>query len=221
VSGDDATSAKGNSAMIAHALGLSRTPSSGYARLGGPGSTMGGRVARSTSASSSSGRSAYSLRTGGNGAKSGKVEGGMQGFDVTAPLPDELARGLSKSKSTSRQRSSTTESADHAGPKSASAKGPAALTSLAQRSNTVQVASTAEKPKLVARARTSTEKQIESVREKKEKIRKVRECVKCSQRIEDGRWIQVDGGGVLCEHCWKNMYLPKVNTPFRALKIQD
>jgi hypothetical protein len=134
----------------------------------------------------------------------------MQGFGAAAPLGDERPRGLSKSKSTSRQRSLVTESADHTGPKSASAKGPTAHLSLAHRSNTVQVASTTEKPKLVARARTSTEKQIEAVREKKEKIRKVRECVKCSRRIEDGRWIQVDGGGVLCEHCWKNMYLPKV-----------
>jgi hypothetical protein len=29
-------------------------------------------------------------------------------------------------------------------------------------------------------------------------------------KIEDGRWIQMDEGNVLCERCWKNMYLPKV-----------
>lgn len=40
--------------------------------------------------------------------------------------------------------------------------------------------------------------------------RKDRTCVGCDSKIEDGRWIQMDGGNVLCEHCWKNMYLPKV-----------
>jgi len=33
--------------------------------------------------------------------------------------------------------------------------------------------------------------------------------VRCSSKIEDERWIPVDGGGVLCDKCWKNMYLPK------------
>jgi hypothetical protein len=42
------------------------------------------------------------------------------------------------------------------------------------------------------------------------KRRKKKECVKCEKIIEDGRWIQTDTGGVLCEKCWKNMYLPKV-----------
>ncbi|KAL4077325.1 hypothetical protein V8B97DRAFT_1866260 [Scleroderma yunnanense] len=39
--------------------------------------------------------------------------------------------------------------------------------------------------------------------------REDRICARCSTKIEDGRWIQTDGGGVLCERCWKNMYLPK------------
>ncbi|KAF8447890.1 hypothetical protein L210DRAFT_3390119 [Boletus edulis BED1] len=39
--------------------------------------------------------------------------------------------------------------------------------------------------------------------------RKGRICAKCDCKIEDGRWIQMDGGNVLCERCWKNMYLPK------------
>ncbi|KAI6028469.1 hypothetical protein F5J12DRAFT_381505 [Pisolithus orientalis] len=34
-------------------------------------------------------------------------------------------------------------------------------------------------------------------------------CVRCKTKIEDGRWIQMDEGSVLCERCWKNMYLPK------------
>lgn len=39
---------------------------------------------------------------------------------------------------------------------------------------------------------------------------KNRICAGCDSKIEDGRWIQMDGGNVLCERCWKNMYLPKV-----------
>ncbi|KZT71289.1 hypothetical protein DAEQUDRAFT_724238 [Daedalea quercina L-15889] len=34
-------------------------------------------------------------------------------------------------------------------------------------------------------------------------------CAKCTKVIEDGRWIQMEGGSVLCDRCWKNMYLPK------------
>ncbi|KAF9061901.1 hypothetical protein BDP27DRAFT_1337379 [Rhodocollybia butyracea] len=64
--------------------------------------------------------------------------------------------------------------------------------------------------------------------------KKIKVCIRCDKRIEDGRWISVElpgskgvgagasfnagsaGGekekkdkGVLCEKCWKNMYLPK------------
>ena len=39
---------------------------------------------------------------------------------------------------------------------------------------------------------------------------KERFCAKCTKVIEDGRWIQMEGGSVLCDRCWKNMYLPKV-----------
>ncbi|GJJ12567.1 hypothetical protein Clacol_006810 [Clathrus columnatus] len=42
---------------------------------------------------------------------------------------------------------------------------------------------------------------------------RVRICVKCDMRIENGRWIRMDSnstkGGILCELCWKSMYLPK------------
>ncbi|KAL0577887.1 hypothetical protein V5O48_004123 [Marasmius crinis-equi] len=47
---------------------------------------------------------------------------------------------------------------------------------------------------------------------------RVRVCASCDKRIDDGRWIQIDGEegkkkvsekGVLCEGCWKGMYLPK------------
>jgi PDZ and LIM domain protein 5/6/7 len=36
-------------------------------------------------------------------------------------------------------------------------------------------------------------------------------CLRCSKDIEDEKWISVENGrGVLCDKCWKNMYLPKV-----------
>ncbi|KAF9564414.1 hypothetical protein CPC08DRAFT_705366 [Agrocybe pediades] len=41
-------------------------------------------------------------------------------------------------------------------------------------------------------------------------------CVRCENVIDDGRWVSVGAdmpaskaGGVLCEKCWKGMYLPK------------
>jgi hypothetical protein len=176
---------------------------------------MGGRIARSTSGSSSSGRSAYSLGTS-SSIKTGDSNPGVRlerSHSAAVPPTDESEplRGLSKSKSTSRQNKSFLTESEDDDVKSASAKSVAAP--MAHRSNTVQVpvSYSADKPKLVARARTSTQKQTEAVREKKERIRKLRVCVKCDGRIEDGRWIQVDGGAVLCEHCWKNMYLPKVS----------
>lgn len=138
------------------------------------------------------------------GVKSGKMEEDV--FSAVIPPTDEPLRN---SKSTGMQKSFAAESEDDFGSKLASAKGSIAPSPMAHRSNTVQCPSTTDKPKLVARARTSTLKQTETVKEKKEKIRKLRVCVKCDKKIEDGRWIQVDGGGVLCEHCWKNMYLPK------------
>lgn len=39
---------------------------------------------------------------------------------------------------------------------------------------------------------------------------RTRTCASCDETIEDGKWIPMDGGGVLCDRCWKNMYLPKV-----------
>ncbi|PPR00663.1 hypothetical protein CVT26_012320, partial [Gymnopilus dilepis] len=39
--------------------------------------------------------------------------------------------------------------------------------------------------------------------------RRPKTCLRCQKVIEDGRWVSVDNGGVLCEKCWKGMYLPK------------
>jgi len=39
--------------------------------------------------------------------------------------------------------------------------------------------------------------------------RRSRDCASCDTSVDDGKWIPMDGGGVLCDKCWKNMYLPK------------
>ncbi|EMD38262.1 hypothetical protein CERSUDRAFT_93791 [Gelatoporia subvermispora B] len=64
-------------------------------------------------------------------------------------------------------------------------------------------------PKLPTRSHTSPTLGAGSSRAVPKKRPTVRVCVKCDKTIEDGRWIQMDGGSVLCDRCWKNMYLPK------------
>ncbi|KAF9448027.1 hypothetical protein P691DRAFT_760277 [Macrolepiota fuliginosa MF-IS2] len=83
------------------------------------------------------------------------------------------------------------------------------------RSNTVQVPPHSPEnkpPKLPVRAKTTNDRDkslLEPLAARKEKVRKLRVCLRCEKRIEDGRWVKVDTGGALCERCWKNMYLPK------------
>jgi hypothetical protein len=89
----------------------------------------------------------------------------------------------------------------------------------AQRSNTVQGVVQVQSPdvksvKLPVRAQSEREKPAGvgegKVLPRKEKPRKPKVCLKCTVAIENGRWVSTDGGGVLCEKCWKHMYLPKV-----------
>ncbi|KAI1794620.1 hypothetical protein LXA43DRAFT_114550 [Ganoderma leucocontextum] len=49
---------------------------------------------------------------------------------------------------------------------------------------------------------------------------RTRTCVRCVKPIEDGRWIQVEGGTVLCDKCWKNMYLPKCRRCNKTIEKQ-
>jgi hypothetical protein len=56
--------------------------------------------------------------------------------------------------------------------------------------------------------RTSQESSASGLARRREKVLT---CIRCSKDIEDKRWISVENGrGVLCDKCWKNMYLPKV-----------
>ncbi|KAI6166943.1 hypothetical protein EDD17DRAFT_1752278 [Pisolithus thermaeus] len=88
------------------------------------------------------------------------------------------------------------------------------------RSNTVPGPASPENkaPKLPARSHTNPSlPHVHSERVKAtSKVARIRNgsaehhnCARCGTKIEDGRWIQMDGGSVLCERCWKNMYLPK------------
>ncbi|KAH9945876.1 uncharacterized protein BXZ73DRAFT_95394 [Epithele typhae] len=62
-------------------------------------------------------------------------------------------------------------------------------------------------PKLPMRAHTSPTMSSSSRGERGASRHKA--CVRCEKRIDDGRWIAMEGGSVLCDRCWKNMYLPK------------
>jgi len=54
--------------------------------------------------------------------------------------------------------------------------------------------------------RSGADKRVNAERTRE---RRKRQCVKCQTNIDEGRWIEMDEGSVLCEKCWKNMYLPK------------
>ena len=77
--------------------------------------------------------------------------------------------------------------------------------------------SVAKSPKLPTRSHTSPtlpsgrlEQRRSGASTKSRAPPRARVCVRCEKRIDDGRWIQMEGGSVLCDKCWKNMYLPKV-----------
>ncbi|KAL5529143.1 hypothetical protein ACEPAG_5117 [Sanghuangporus baumii] len=67
----------------------------------------------------------------------------------------------------------------------------------------------ARSPKLPARSRTTPAMGGKESKEEVAAKRRPRQCTKCNKSIDDGRWIRAEGAGVLCERCWKTMYLPK------------
>lgn len=89
-----------------------------------------------------------------------------------------------------------------------------ATTTLAKRSNTVQSPDSRRSLKLPTRSKTGPPREssaLQDTERHERRVKKAKVCLKCDKKIEDGRWVQVDAGGVLCEKCWKNMYLPKVS----------
>ncbi|KAF8163608.1 hypothetical protein B0H34DRAFT_795296 [Crassisporium funariophilum] len=238
---------RANSSAIAHALGLSQTPPSDYAKLGGPGIMgAGGRLGRSISGSSSGsgGKSGYSKGTNG-GVKAGIVGGTGSEKAMETLLEDTNAAagvaaasdeeafisGLIKNNSTGKKMSfgssrggslrriDTTSSNASLGEGKGNGIGsgpPSAGGSKAHRSNTIQnphPATPESKPiKLPMRSLTSPQLERDKALDGSSRMKKPRRpkvCLRCQNSIDDGRWVSVDGGGVLCEKCWKNMYLPK------------
>ena len=189
-------------------------------------------------ASASSMQSALSAGSGSIYSKSSDTGTGLGGLntrmetlleDISIEVGPRSTQGASlnpgspliKSKSASALASSTN------GPTSGAVK--------AQRSNTVTSPET-KAPKLPTRSITSPtyqrdsskdssrtrgvvdEKSVESVKERapnvERKAPEKRKCIRCETTLVDKRWVQMDGGSVLCEKCWKNMYLPKVGFYF-------
>lgn len=189
-----------NSSIIAQALGLSGTPPRDYEILGGPGVTgFGDREGRK-----SSGRSSASSRS------------------RSRHPSEERAMKLSINTSPSRSTVSTNS-------------GPPPPSPSTKRSNTVQAhhhSTEVRPPKLPARSNTTPlldrGKQLDGHatdrdgdrKDKGERTRKVRVCVKCDNKIEDGRWVKCDGGTVLCDLCWKSMYLPRCRRCSKAIEKQ-
>ena len=77
-------------------------------------------------------------------------------------------------------------------------------------SSTLPLSPPTKSPKLPVRARTTPAMSTKEDGIEHRTRSRPRTCTKCSKRIEDGRWIKAEGAGVLCERCWKTMYLPKV-----------
>jgi hypothetical protein len=200
---------RNNSTRIAQAFGLSQTPPSAYGRLGGPGL---GTPARGHSRASSSGsaQSAYSSKSpvargdatatpSGSRSGAGKLERQMDSMADDARRP-----ALSTSKSTGRQRSFSPE-----------AKRKDLTRDMDDSASTRSRSRRNSPDRTLKPARTSPTRERSTTRDdsKRERaVRKPKVCIRCEKKIDDGKWVQVDGGGVLCEKCWKNMYLPKVRS---------
>ena len=229
-----------NSAVIAQALGLSQTPPSDYGKIGGPG-VMGGKNGsisrrnarpdsmkemekameeariktrnRQPSSRSSSQRSLlYRADTTSSIASSRKDDD----FKGSSGLKTHRSNTIQSPKHSLLYRADTTSSTTSSR-KDDEFKG-SGNGLKAHRSNTIQSprSTSPEKAvKLPMRALTSPklerDKSLDGTGVRKEKVGKAKVCLKCQKVIDNGRWVSVDGGGVLCERCWKNMYLPKVS----------
>ena len=144
----------------------------------------------------------------------------------TMDTPKAMKRSLSAStvrtvaKSTGaidRAMETLLEDGDPFSPTASAASLPAPF---AERDRDSQRDSVTKSPKLPTRSHTSPTlpsgrgSGAEQRRSGASKRPRVRVCVRCEQKIDDGRWIAMEGGSVLCDRCWKNMYLPKVSLLF-------
>ena len=210
VSGSDDgpfTRSRANSAVIAHALGLSQTPPSEYGKMGGPG-VMGGRRRDSSISRRNAGPDSLE-----------EMEKALEEAKIKT-------RNKQPSFGSSSQRShlyrADTTSSISSSRKNDDVIGNGGDGVKARRSNTIQSSRPTSPVKLPMRALTSPkfdrDKALDGTSARKERVRKARVCLKCQKVIDNERWVSVDGGGVLCEKCWKNMYLPKVRFLLHACR---
>ncbi|TFK92297.1 hypothetical protein K466DRAFT_241142 [Polyporus arcularius HHB13444] len=82
--------------------------------------------------------------------------------------------------------------------------------------------SISKSPKVPMRSHTSPTLSTGRLEQRRSTQRRptTKACVRCERTIEDGRWIQMEGGSVLCDKCWKNMYLPKCRRCNKAIEKQ-
>ena len=264
--GDSAIRARAradSSSTVARALGLSQTPPSEYAKLGGPGvKGVGGRMRSASGTSSASNGSRGAQSTSNSNPRERGMEtlmendgkttttmamtmtsagaaGGMQRslFGSVSSTRSALRRADTAGSSTSSRDERSRRLQDDAG--ESVIGGVSGGGSKAHRSNTVpghqpqqlQSPDGGKPVKLPMRSLTSPQLERavplggvgngggasakgKGVLKKERAAKKVRACLRCAKTIEDGRWVSVDGGGALCERCWKNMYLPKVRFCF-------
>lgn len=154
---------------------------------------------RSSSSSGSSSAFGY------GSTQSGSVSGRERSNSAASASASNYSRSTAKS-TQGLERAMETLFEEGSSTTGSSAAGP-----LKGRSNTLATPLSPEQkaPKLPTRSLTSpSTATFDDARRAKKK----KECMRCERTIEDGRWIATDTGGVLCERCWKNMYLPKVGS---------
>ncbi|KDR73623.1 hypothetical protein GALMADRAFT_212467 [Galerina marginata CBS 339.88] len=228
-----------SASAIAQALGLSRSPPGSYARLGGPGVGLGrsasGRREVREGGGGSVGGSSRSGRDREDKGKGKEREGErVMDKDKDKDKGKGKERAFGSSSSNGALRTIDTLSAnklykDDYNNTNANKEADDIDTARVGRSNTVQGlnsphASVSSKPiKLPTRSLTSPQLERDKALAldggsgagaggrgaKAKAAKRPKTCLRCQKVIEDGRWVSVDGGGVLCERCWKGMYLPK------------
>ncbi|KAF8912074.1 hypothetical protein CPB84DRAFT_1901841, partial [Gymnopilus junonius] len=225
-----------SSAAIALALGLSQTPPSNYAKLGGPGTSFGRSGSSRSQSRSRKGSDEREREVYPNASVTANVNGHSRGMSTERTRNMNMTVDTRTATSTVASSSSIRRPGDYNADQD---EDNSILTGLsggskAQRSNTVQGPSPSEirdsKPiKLPMRSLTSPQLDrdkalaldggasasgVRGVLKKTAagggaRTRRPKTCLRCQKVIEDGRWVSVDNGGVLCEKCWKGMYLPK------------
>lgn len=197
--GAPSSRARANSAAIAHALGLSQTPPSDYGKMGGPGMKRDKSISRKNA-------DPVSLEE----MKKALEEAKIKTRNKQPSFGSSSQHSLLYRADTTSSIVSSRKDNDVIGNGSGGVK--------SHRSNTIQSSNPTSPVKLPMRALTSPkfdrDKALDGTGVRKERVRKAKVCLKCLKVIANERWVSVDGGGVLCERCWKNMYLPKVSLAF-------